>query len=252
MTEINTAIATEMTGAFAPWIKRYPGSADNGAVVVFPHAGGAAVAYRDLATTLSGKGVDTYVVQYPRRADRLAHPPHPTVEQLAVDLFAAGDWAGAGPLRLVGHCMGAVVAFEFARVAEQHGAAVHSVWASAGQAPCDVVDAPPLPTDPREMLAEMVDLGGTDPRLLADPDFVELLLMAVGADYAALNRYLGGGRIAADIHALGGRDDHRIDQDMLRRWENHTSGAFTLTEFDGGHFYLNDHLDALADVISAR
>ena len=157
-----------------------------------------------------------------------------------------------GPLRLFGHCMGAVVAFEFARVAEQNSALVHSLWASAGQAPCDVVGAPPLPTGPREMLAEMVDLGGTDPRLLADPDFVELLLMAVGADYAALNRYLGGGRIAADIHALGGRDDHRIDQDMLRRWENHTSGAFTLTEFDGGHFYLNDHLDALADVISAR
>ncbi|BBX87096.1 thioesterase II family protein [Mycolicibacterium aubagnense] len=243
---------TEVKAAFASWIKHYPSSADDGAVVVFPHAGGAAVAYRELATTLSDKGIDTYVVQYPRRADRLAHPAHPTVEQLAADLFSAGHWAGAGPLRLVGHCMGAVVAFEFARVAERSGAPVHSLWASAGQAPCDVVDAPPLPTGPREMLAEMVDLGGTDPRLLADEDFVELLLMAVGADYAALNRYVGGGRITADIHVLGGRDDHRIDQDMLRRWENHTSGVFTLTEFDGGHFYLTDHLDALADVISAR
>ena len=250
MSEIDTASATESTGAFAPWIKHYPGSGGTGSVVVFPHAGGAAVAYRDLATTLSDKGIDTYVVQYPCRADRLAHPAHPTVEQLAADLFAAGDWAGAGPLRLVGHCMGAVVAFEFARVAEQNGAAVHSLWASAGQAPCDVVDAPPLPTGPREMLAEMVDLGGTDPRLLADVDFVEMLLMAVGADYEALNRYVGGGRIAADIHALGGRDDHRIDRDMLSRWANHTSGAFTLAEFDGGHFYLNDQLDAIAEVIS--
>lgn len=243
---------TEVTTAFEPWIKHYPAVGDAGAVVVFPHAGGAAVAYRDFATALADKGIDTYVVQYPRRADRLAHPAHPTVEQLAADLFAAGDWAGVGELRLVGHCMGAVVAFEFARVAEQRGAIVHSLWASAGQAPCDVVDAPPLPTGPREMLAEMVDLGGTDPRLLSDPDFVELLLMAVGADYQALNRYVGGGRIAAGIHALGGRGDHRIDRDMLRRWENHTSGDFTLTEFDGGHFYLNDHLDTLADVISAR
>ena len=59
MTEINMAVATESTGAFAPWIKHYPGSGDTGAVVVFPHAGGAAVAYRDLATTLSDKGIDT-------------------------------------------------------------------------------------------------------------------------------------------------------------------------------------------------
>ncbi|MDR3664585.1 MAG: thioesterase domain-containing protein, partial [Mycobacterium sp.] len=235
----------------APWIKHYPGAAGTGAAVDFPHAGGAAVAYRDLATALSDHGIDTYVVQYPRRADRLAHAAHPTVEQLAADLFEAGDWPGAGPLRLVGHCMGAVVAFEFARVAERRGAAVHSLWVSAGQAPADVVGAPPLPTAPREMLAEMVDLGGTDPRLLADADFVELLLMAVGADYEALNRYAGGGRIAADIHALGGHSDHRIDRDMLRRWESHTSGAFALTQFDGGHFYLNAHLNTIAELINA-
>ncbi|MEZ0053519.1 surfactin synthase thioesterase subunit [Mycobacterium sp. MAA66] len=235
---------------FAPWVKQYPGTTDAGAAVVFPHAGGAAATYRPLATALSGTGMDTYVVQYPSRADRLAHPAHTTVEALAGDLFAAGDWHDAGPLRLFGHCMGAVVAFEFARLAEQHGVQVQSLWASAGQAPCDVVAAPPLPTTPREMLAEMVDLGGTDPRLLGDPDFVDLLLVAVGADYRALNLYAGGGRIAADIHAVGGRSDHRIDQDMLCRWETHTEGAFTLSMFDGGHFYVNDHLDAVAELVN--
>lgn len=235
--------------AFAPWIKRYPGTTETGAAVVFPHAGGAAVAYRPLATALSARGTHTYVMQYPRRADRLAHPEHATVEQLATDLFEAGDWSSVGPLQLFGHCMGAVVAFEFARVAEQHGVAVRALWVSAGQAPSDVVAAPDLPTAPRQMLAEMVDLGGTDARLLGDPDFVDLLLTAVGADYRALNVYAGGGAIAADIHALGGLDDHRIDQDMLRRWESHTDGAFTLSMFDGGHFYVNEHLDAVAALV---
>jgi surfactin synthase thioesterase subunit len=240
---------------FAPWIKHYPGSAEvsgAGAVVIFPHAGGAAATYKPLATALSGKRCSTYVVQYPSRADRLAHPAHATVEQLAADLFAAGNWSDAEPLQLFGHCMGAVVAFEFARVAEQHGVAVRGLWVSAGEAPCDVVAAPPLPTAPREMLAEMVDLGGTDPRLLGDPDFVDLLLVAVGADYRALNQYAGGGRINADIHALGGRGDHRIDADMLSRWASHTAGAFTLSMFDGGHFYVNDHLDTVAELIAAE
>jgi surfactin synthase thioesterase subunit len=234
---------------FAPWVKRYPGSGGPGAAVIFPHAGGAAVAYRPLATALSDRGIDTYVVQYPRRADRLADPAHQSVEELAVDLFAAGEWQEAGPLKLFGHCMGALVAFEFATVAESNGVPVQSLWASAGQAPCDVVQSPPLPTKPRDMLADMVDLGGTDPRLLSDVDFVELLLLAIGADYQALNRYTGGGQIAAPVYALGGRGDHRITRDMLRRWETHTAGAFILTEFDGGHFYLNDHLDTIAGLI---
>jgi surfactin synthase thioesterase subunit len=98
----------------------------------------------------------------------------------------------------------------------------------------------------------MVDLGGTDPQLLADDDFVELLLMAVRADYDAFNRYAceTGVTIGADIHTLGGDSDHRVSADMLRRWETHTTGAFTLSMFDGGHFYVNDHIADVAELIN--
>ncbi|MGV0835198.1 thioesterase II family protein [Mycolicibacterium thermoresistibile] len=238
---------------FAPWVKHFPGSHTDGALVVFPHAGGAAAAYRPLAVALSDCGVDTYLVQYPQRADRLAHPAPATLEQLAADLFDAGDWSAVGPLRLFGHCMGAVVGFEFARLAERHGIEVRQLWASAGQAPCTVAGSPPAPTTDRELLADIVDLGGTDPQLLADADFVEMLLPAVRADYQAFNRYAcdRGVTISADIHALGGRTDHRISEDMLRQWHGHTSGAFTVSMFDGGHFYLEDHIDTVAELVHA-
>ncbi|MEH3129449.1 MAG: alpha/beta fold hydrolase [Mycolicibacterium neoaurum] len=239
---------------FAPWIKRYPAAtAGAAATLVFPHAGGAALAYRSFGTALAAAGSDAYVLQYPRRGERLTHPAHATVGELATDLFTAGDWAGLGPLRLFGHCMGAVVAFEFARVAEQRGVTVDALWVSASEAPSAVADAPDLPMAENEILAEMVDLGGTDPQLLADDDFVELLLMAVRADYAAFNRYdcADDIRIAADIHTLGGEHDHRIDEDMLRRWQAHSSGAFTVSMFDGGHFYLHEHAADVADLVNA-
>ncbi|WP_448449406.1 thioesterase II family protein [Mycolicibacterium phlei] len=237
----------------APWIKRTPGRTSTGATVVFPHAGGAAAAYRPLAAALAAGGDDAYVVQYPQRADRLTHPAPETVEQLAEDLFAAGDWAGIGPLRLFGHCMGAVIAFEFGRVAERHGVELRALWVSASQAPSTIATSPRLPTADAEIVANMVDLGGTDPRLLEDEDFVELLVRAVRADYLAFNRYScePGVRLAADIHTIGGESDHRISPDMLRSWEIHTAGAFTLTLFEGGHFYINDHTDAVAELVNA-
>ena len=172
--------------------------------MVFPHAGGAAAAYRALATSMSAKGVDAYVVQYPQRADRLTHPAAETVEALATELFEAGDWDRVGPLRLFGHCMGAVVAFEFARIAERRGVDVRELWVSASQAPATVATSPPLPTTDRELVADMVDLGGTDPRLLADEDFVELLVRAVRADYEAFNRYSCAPdvTIRADFHTV--------------------------------------------------
>jgi surfactin synthase thioesterase subunit len=33
----------------------------------------------------------------------------------------------------------------------------------------------------------------------------------------------------------------------LRRWADHTEGRFRLSFFDGGHFYVNEHVDALAN-----
>lgn len=244
-----------MTGQdnqFKPWVKRYPGSESCRPTLVFPHAGGAAVAYRPLGLALADAGSDAYVMQYPQRGDRLTHPAHTTVAELARDLFEAGEWSSVGPLRLFGHCMGAVVAFEFARIAERNGVAVDALWVSASEAPSAVAAGPALPTAQDEIIAEMADLGGTDPQLLADEDFVELLLMAVRADYGAFNRYAcePDVTVAADIYAVGGEHDHRVSTDMLRRWESHTAGAFTCTMFDGGHFYVNEYLDDVAELVN--
>jgi len=236
---------------FAPWVKRFPGQG-GAATVVFPHAGGAAAAYRPLAKALCGRGIETFIVQYPQRADRLRHPAVDSVAGLAAQLFDAGPWDRVGPLDLFGHCMGAVVAFEFARIAEGRGLTVRTLWASAGQAPSTVAEAPPLPTSDSAVLADMVDLGGTDPRLLEDDDFVELLVLAVRADYRALSGYScrRAERITADVHALRGDRDHRISREWSDRWASHTAGQFTLSTFDGGHFYLNEHLNAIAALVS--
>jgi mycobactin phenyloxazoline synthetase len=238
---------------FKPWVRRFTGSTARGSVVVFPHAGGAAAAYRSLAKALSANDVDAFVLQYPQRADRRNHRAADSIGALALELFEAGDWAPAAPLSLFGHCMGAVVAFEFARIAETNGVPVRALWASAGQAPSTVAASGPLPTSESGVLADMVDLGGTDPALLEDEEFVELLVKAVQADYRALNVYScrPDVRISADIHAVGGNRDHRIGREMLAGWETHTSGRFTLSDFDGGHFYLNDHLDAVVRMVSA-
>jgi surfactin synthase thioesterase subunit len=245
-----------MPSTFPSWVKLLPGRNEKpslGATVVFPHAGAAAASYRVLAAALAASG-DTYIVQYPQRADRLAEPAHETVHDLALGLFAAGPWRSVAPLRLFGHSMGAVVAFEFARVAEEHDVAVQKLWASAGPPPCIIADMPELPTSDDGVLADLADLGGTDPELLADEEFSELLTTAMRADYRAFNRYDPSPdiRIGADIHVLGGRDDHRIETDVLRLWERHTAGSFELSLYNGGHFYVYDHVEAIAAQVNAN
>jgi surfactin synthase thioesterase subunit len=152
------------------------------------------------------------------------------------------------PLPLFGHSMGSLVAFEFARIAEGHSVAVQKLWASAGPAPSAIAELPELPTDDAGLRADIADLGGTDPRMLADKDFAELVINPVRSDYRALNRYSCGPevRVRADIHAVGGRNDRRVEADRLPRWADHTAGDFAMSLYDGGHFYVNEHVDALA------
>ena len=240
---------------FPSWVKRFPGrvAGASGATVVFPHAGGSATGYRRLATALAAGGGDAYIVQYPQRAERLTEPAAQTVQDLARSLFVAGPWRQVAPLRLFGHSMGAVVAFEFAKIAESRGAAVERLWASAAPAPCAVEAKPDLPTSHDDLLVDMTDFGGTDAELLADPEFAELLVTAMRADYAAINRYTCSTdiQIAADISALGAYGDLRVDAGELQLWENHTSGTFDLDWFDGGHFYLDEHIDDIAARVNA-
>jgi surfactin synthase thioesterase subunit len=241
--------------AFAPWVKLVPGrdgKRRTGATVVFPHAGAAAAGYRSLATALAAGG-DTYIVQYPQRAERLREPAPETVHDLARGLFEAGPWNEVAPLRLFGHSMGAIVAFEFGRIAESRGVAVERLWVSAGPAPSAIAGMPQLPTADDELLAHIADFGATDPELLADEEFAELITTAVRADYQAINRYAcaSGVRIRTDICVLGARDDDRVDAEALRLWTNHTAGDFELFLYDGGHFYLNEHIDAVAAQVNA-
>ena len=69
---------SQIPSRFAPWIKRFDAedatesgaAAAAGAIVVFPHAGGSAAGYRELAMALAAGG-ETFVVQYPQRAERI-------------------------------------------------------------------------------------------------------------------------------------------------------------------------------------
>lgn len=238
---------------FPTWLGRFPAATPTGATtLVFPHAGGSAANYRPLALALAA-GADTYVMQYPARADRFREPAAATLPELAQSLFAAAPWHRLGPLRLFGHSMGSLVAFEFARLAEERGIEVQRLWASAGPAPGAVAGLRKLETTDVALRAELAELGGTDPRILADPEFLALLLTPVRADYLAFNQYRCalGVTINADITVLGGRDDDRIGPDLLARWADHTTGDCTVSLYDGGHFYHYEHIETLANRIIA-
>jgi surfactin synthase thioesterase subunit len=221
-------------------------------LLVFPHAGAGASAYRVFSKVLSTR-FRVIVFQYPGRQDRAAEPLLVSLPEIAAGAFgefSTSDHNREVPIVAFGHSMGALVAFEFVRLAEATGIDVRHLNASAAVAPCHVAAKPPHPTDDEQILDHLAALEGTDTSVFANREVMRLALPVIKADYAAFDAYSCAPdiKVAAPIHAMGGDQDPYITLGDLYGWGKHTATA-KVTMFDGGHFYLESHIDAVAELL---
>ncbi len=222
-------------------------------LLVFPHAGSGASAYRDFSRALSDR-FDVIVFQYPGRQDRAAEAALgslPAIAAGAFDDFVASGHNRGVPIIVFGQSMGALVAFEFVRLAETHGLAVTQLNVAAAVAPGRVAAKPPHPNDDEDILNHLARLDGTDADVFANRELMRLMLPVIKADYRAFDAYACADdvKIAAPIHAMGGDRDPYVTLGDLYGWGNHSDTA-RVTMFDGGHFFVKDHLDAVAALLA--
>jgi pyochelin biosynthetic protein PchC len=254
------------------WVRRLRPSTADRRLVCLPHVGGAASYFAPLAAALSGTA-DVLALQYPGRQDRRGEPCVDSIESLtAAILPELRPWLDR-PFVLLGHSMGAVVAFELARALEAEagpadGAPADGAPSGGPGAAAGVEGAAPLalvvsgrrgPTTWRDeqlhragderMLQELTRLAGTPAALLEDEDVRQMVLPALRADYTAIEtyRWQPGPPLRCPVWALVGEEDPLTTKDEAAAWEVHTRGPFELRTFPGGHFYLADlHPDLLA------
>lgn len=225
----------------ADWIRGYH-KASPGAptLVCFPHAGGSASYYHPVSAALV-PDVRVLAVQYPGRQDRRNDPCVDNMADLA-DLIdqALASMADTGPVAFFGHSMGAVLAFEVARRFEARGVKAPSVVMVSGRrAPSRYKPEDVHTRDLAGIVEEMKSLGGTDSRVLSDPELLEMVVPALRADYQAVSEYqYTDAVVTSPIVIMTADDDPRTDLDDARAWAEHTSGGAEFHVFHGGHFYL--------------
>ncbi|MEJ3744818.1 alpha/beta fold hydrolase [Actinomycetes bacterium KLBMP 9797] len=228
-----------MSGDRDRWLDRAvdcPGARQR--LVAFPHAGGSAGFFREWGHHLPG--TEVLAVRYPGRAERIDEPPPTDMVRLGRDVATALAGLDDLPLTLFGHSMGAVVALETARALRESGTQpAHLIASGARNGPLPPAGAP-TELEADALALRLAKLGGTDPAMLDDPFFQELVLPYIRGDGAMFHAYTHRREpvLHCPVTTVVGADDVDADQ---RPWAELTEAGFREHVVPGHHFYLVGH-----------
>lgn len=198
--------------------------------------------------------MEIWGLRYPGRGTRHRDRLYQRLSQLVAALVAEVDFEP--PFAFFGHSMGALVAFELTRALRSAGRTEPtSLWLSACPAP--QLPRPELPVHQlpdSQLLDALAHRYRTIPdEVRRNPELSGLVVPYLRSDHEIVETYVHqpGEPVRSDTHVCYATDDV-ISMDRLAPWSEVTAAPPTFHAFSGGHFYLDDHRDALIKIISAH
>jgi medium-chain acyl-[acyl-carrier-protein] hydrolase len=219
----------------------------------FPYSGASSAIYSQWPRTLP-PAIEACLVELPGHGARIAEIPFtqlaPLVQAAARELGPYFDM----PFAFFGHSMGALVAFELARLLHRKHCLIPAhLFVSGHAAPQVTVYESPIHGLPdREFLEALRKLNGMSRGELEHAELMELLLPTLRADFELCETfgYQDGPRLPCPISACGGLQDAMVSRTGLKAWRSQTSAGFSLHLFPGDHFYLHEHRMLLLQTIA--
>jgi surfactin synthase thioesterase subunit len=216
-------------------------------VFCLPHAGGAAFRFYRWARATAYPLLEFVPIELPGRSSRISEPPITDVDELLDALILELFHRPIGRYALLGHSMGALLAYELVGRAVAAGRPEPSCLVVSGCQPPDFPRTADLNVlDDRLLVERLSLLGGIPVQVATDPQLLELVLPALRADLGLfVHREPAVHRLPAPIVVLSGESDPLADPRSMSGWQRFTTGGFSARAFVGGHFYLHEDPNAI-------
>ncbi len=207
----------------------------------FPFAGGGTLPYRSWALVLKTH-VTVCPVALPSREARVEEPAFDHMETLIEALAEEITPYLKTSFAFYGHSMGAIVAFELARMLRRNSQPLpRALYISAARAPqFRLGHQPPPEPDDHQLIEQLRQLEGMPAEILDNPALLRLAMPALRADTRLYRNYIYRPEepFHFPIYAYRGAADPNIHPEHAAAWKEQTTGQFTQRELPGGHFFI--------------
>ncbi|RPI77066.1 MAG: thioesterase, partial [Desulfobacteraceae bacterium] len=102
-------------------------------------------------------------------------------------------------------------------------------------------------------LEKIKEYDGIPSLILENPEILNFFLPMLRADIELIktHRIPEDEPFACPLTAFGGRGDPKVNEEEIKAWQKHTCAAFKWHMFNGGHFFIQEHLKELSALIAA-
>ncbi|WP_267933922.1 thioesterase II family protein [Paenibacillus profundus] len=218
-----------------------------------PYAGGSAMIYNPWKNVM-GDAIELIPLELAGRGKRFGGPFYKSirdaVEDIAEQIVPHID---NGSYALWGHSMGAVIVYELCHYMRQQGhpLPVH-LFCSGSTAPHLRKKDKPIHDLPEEQfLKEIEELEGTPQEFFQNKELINLFLPILRHDFMIIEQYEyeeKADKLHTDMSIWYGSGESFVNE--VQGWGTHTSKSCRLHEFQGGHFFLFDHVQAIANEVN--
>lgn len=106
-----------------------------------------------------------------------------------------------------------------------------------------------------DFITEILSFGGTPKDFFENKELLNIFLPVLRSDYKILEEYVYNPcdfNCSSDITVFYGNEDVEVNYDEAMEWNMYTTGKFKIYRFDGGHFFINDHVEKIAGYINSE
>jgi medium-chain acyl-[acyl-carrier-protein] hydrolase len=221
------------------------------------HAGGSAPR---LARAVGSRirGVETVPLELAGRGTRWQEPGYAGWPDATRDLCErVAERLDGRPYGLLGHSVGALLAYELAQRMREIGAVRPEILVVAARNPPHLPpEVPPRVTDlsDEDLFATLVSLGGVSPRA-AGPLTYRTFLPALRSDLRLAHHYaprIDRQPLDTPLLVLYGKQDQLTSGVLMPQWGRYTAAGFEVRAFHGDHFFVLSNASDVAPIIGQR